>query len=106
MKNYNIVGKNPVAKFFYKGASHTHPVRRTVIMTESKPAYFKGYELREGHTVRELGKAPIKTFSKNRIAKISDLDNRRKLRKVSKKDELNNSTLIRENLTALINKGA
>ncbi len=64
---YQPVRCLPVARFFYKG-SHSHPVRRTVLVIESKPKYFRGYELREGSVVRPLKDAPIKTFSRRKIA--------------------------------------
>ena len=49
---YNLIKTQPVAKFFYKGQSHTHPVRRTVAMIENTPNYIRGFELREGAEVR------------------------------------------------------
>lgn len=105
MKEYKIVRNKPCAKFFYKGRSHTHPVRRTVVLIESKPTYIRGYELREGSRVRELGKAPIKTFTKGRIARISEIDSRRKLRQETSQNELNRTTLERVGFVDLINKG-
>jgi hypothetical protein len=73
---YEIVRNLPVAKFYYKG-SHSHPVRRTVLLIECKQNYIRGYELREGRVVREYKNAPIKTYRRSRIAKESDLGARK-----------------------------
>lgn len=70
--SYDLVKALPVARFYYQG-THSHPVRRTVLITESKPTYLRGYELREGSTVRTMRQAPVKTYSKKKIAKESDL---------------------------------
>ena len=59
---YPVVRNQPVARFYYQG-NHSHPVRRTVLVTETTSNLIKGYELREGATVRELAKAPIKSYS-------------------------------------------
>lgn len=69
---YETVRERPVARFYYKG-THSHPVRRTVIIIENKPRFLRGYELREGSTVRALPEAPVKTYTKSRIAKLSEL---------------------------------
>jgi hypothetical protein len=104
-KEYPLVRNQPVAKFFYKGRSHTHPVRRTVVLTESNPTYFKGYELREGSEIRQFGQAPIKSFSKRKIAKIGEIDLRRKLRISAGQDQLTTTTLQRVGFAELIKKG-
>lgn len=69
---YDLVRERPVARFYYKG-NHSHPVRRTVIVIESKPRFLRGYELREGSTIRNLSEAPVKTYTKSKIAKQSQL---------------------------------
>lgn len=69
---YEPIKKLPVAKFYYKG-SHSHPVRRTILIIESNNNILRGYELREGSITRTLKKSPIKSFKKNKIAKYSDL---------------------------------
>jgi hypothetical protein len=102
-KEYPIVRNRPVAKFFYKGESHTHPVRRTVVLIESKPRYFKGYELREGAEVRQFGQAPIKTFSRTKIARVNQIDRRRKLRETA--EDPNRTTLERGGFVELVKKG-
>ncbi len=59
----------PVAKFYYQG-SHSHPVRRTIIVCEETPHWICGYEIREGKTVRSLEEAKhtVRTYRKDRIA--------------------------------------
>jgi hypothetical protein len=105
-KEYPVVRNQPVAKFFYKGNSHTHPVRRTVVLIESKPNYFRGYELREGSEIRNFGQAPIKSFSKSKIARLGQIDRRRKLRASAEGNaDLNRSTLQRASFIDLIKKG-
>lgn len=68
MLEYEIVKNKPVAYFYYKGTSHSHPVRRTVLIIESNAFYLTGYELREGSIVRNLKESPIKTYLKRKIA--------------------------------------
>lgn len=105
-KSYPLVRNQPVARFFYKG-THTHPVRRTVVITESTPNKITGYELREGSQVRALGQAPIKSFSKGRIAKVRQLDKRRKLVSDTLLNgyDLDIPTMQRASLVDLIQKG-
>jgi hypothetical protein len=103
--HYPIVKNRPVAKFFYEGTSHTHPVRRTVVLIESKPSYFRGFELREGSTIRTPGKAPIKSYTKKNIARISDIDKRRVLRTNTPKKEQYKTTLTRHSLADLVRSG-
>jgi hypothetical protein len=95
---YNLVDNVPVARFYYKG-NHTHPVRRTVLITESTRDYVKGYELREGNVVRLASKAPIKTYNRNKIAKGVNL------RTSNQKLISNKSTLVRRPLMDLIESG-
>ncbi len=66
----------PVARFYYQG-SHSHPVRRTIIVIESRRKYIRGYELREGKEIRSLKSAPIKTYRRSEIAMYSDLGARK-----------------------------
>lgn len=72
MKYQPIESKKPLAKFWYKG-SHSHPIKRTVLIIDENKDRIIGYELREGNIVRKLGVAPVKTFKKEKIAKYSDL---------------------------------
>lgn len=71
-KSYDIVTDRPAAKFYYQGRSHTHPVRRTVLIIEDLPEIFVGYEIREGNVVRTAAKAPVKSYRKDKIAKEGD----------------------------------
>lgn len=105
MKNYKFLRTNPVAKFYYQG-DHTHPVRRTVVIIENGVETFTGYELREGSKVREFKHAPIKTYRKDRIARVAQIDNRRALRREATEAVLNRSTLSRLSLQELVRNGA
>lgn len=98
---YEIVPNVPVARFFYKG-THTHPVKRTVLVTEQNRDYIVGYELREGTSVRPACKAPVKTYRRDRIAKGSSLRLDNPLRKLIP----NKSTLVRRPLIDIIELGA
>ena len=100
--DYPIISRLPLARFFYQG-THSHPVRRTVLIIESHPDRFTGYELREGATTREFHEAPIKTYPRKRIAKIKEIDRRRVLRRDNPESE--QTTLKRENLFNLFLKG-
>ncbi len=72
MIEYEVVKKLPVAMFYYKG-THSHPVRRTVLLIETSSKYLRGYELREGSVVRSYRGSPIKTYRRSRIAKECQL---------------------------------
>lgn len=98
---YKPVRNNPVAKFWYRG-HHTHPVRRTILIVESTPQLFVGYELREGRTIRNLKNAPIKSYRKDKIACAYSLRSDAPLRRKNP----NASTLQREKLLSLIELGA
>jgi hypothetical protein len=76
MNEYKITRSLPVAKFYYAG-SHSHPVRRTILVIENQKNYIRGYELREGSVVRSATtKAPVKTYRKSRIANIGQCGRR------------------------------
>lgn len=64
--------RKPIAKFYYKG-SHSHPVRRTVLVFNSTRESITGFEVREGSIVRNLKDSPIKTYTRSKIATFSDL---------------------------------
>lgn len=98
---YEIVENLPVARFFYKG-SHTHPVRRTILVIESNRDFIQGYELREGTTVRTAEKAPVKTYLRSKIARGMSLRANNPIRKSSP----NKSTLVRRPLIDIIKVGA
>lgn len=104
MSNYEPVRNQPVARFFYKG-KHTHPVRRTVVIVENNANTITGYELREGMTVRSMENAPIKSYRKDTIASVNELDKRRKLHQITPKKKRNQSTLSRTGLSSLVTDG-
>jgi hypothetical protein len=97
---YEIKSKLPVARFWYKG-THTHPVRRTVLVTAQDDNSITGYELREGNEVRPGKTAPIKTYLRSKIAKTSSmrLDNPLRYAKSER------TTLVRRPLMDLIVEG-
>ncbi len=72
MRVYNIRKKNPVARFFYKGSNHSHPVRRTILVICNNKDIITGYEIRNGDTVVSLEDAPIKSYRKDRIPNFGD----------------------------------
>ena len=98
---YEIVKSFPVARFWYKG-THTHPVRRTVLIIEKNETIIRGYELREGRIIRLASKAPIKTYLIERIAKGVSLRVDSPIRRTAP----NKSTLVRKPLLDLIEIGA
>jgi len=102
MKEYQLVSRLPVAKFYYQG-SHSHPVRRTVLVTENTPKFFRGYELREGSTTRVYKNAPIKSYTKAKIAKVGQCG--RRLRKRTPQYLHEEMTLKRHNLAEVVLKG-
>ena len=65
--------KRPVARFYYQG-KHSHPVRRTILIIEETKTLIRGYEFREGSTVRTRDQAltKVKSYRKDRIAKWGD----------------------------------
>ncbi len=72
MKPYKLVNSYPVARFYYKG-NHSHPIRRTVLVTESNDKFIRGYEVRAGDVVRQPNAAPIKTFLRRKIARVRQM---------------------------------
>lgn len=101
---YEFYKKRPVARFFYQG-SHTHPVRRTIIIINQTPNIIVGYEVREGAITRNVKNAPVKSYKKSLIAKVKQIDTRCSLRKKAEGEQLNKTTLIRENLADFIKNG-
>jgi hypothetical protein len=73
---YDVVRHLPVAKFYYQG-SHSHPIRRTVLVIRSNKRFIQGYELRCGTTVRSLRTAPVRTYTKDKIATLDKLGARK-----------------------------
>lgn len=72
MKLYKLVNTHPVARFYYKG-SHSHPIRRTVLIIENTENMIRGYEVREGKIIRSTSNAPVKSYSKSKIARFNQL---------------------------------
>lgn len=99
---YPVVRNMPVASFYYQG-HHTHPIRRTVLVTQSSSTTITGYELREGATIRPFNKAPVKSYSREKIASFGQCG--RRLRKRTPKKMLDNSTLTRKGLLELLTDG-
>lgn len=97
MKRYEFVTENPVARFRYQG-SHTHPVRRVVIVTRETPTLITGYELREGKILRGFSQAPIRSYRKDRITRYGQYCR-------IKKGKLRCTTLVRKPLADLIVAG-
>jgi len=102
-KDYPLVKALPVAKFYYQG-SHTHPVRRTVLVTEVTTTTIRGYEVREGATIRPFTSAPVKSYTRNKIAKIGQCG--RRLRTRTPADLHAKTTLTRLGLVDFIKQGA
>jgi hypothetical protein len=98
---YGILKSQPLARFFYRGQSHSHPVRRSVLIISTDKNHITGYEIREGETIREVSEAPVKTFRKDRIPKWGDYW---RLRRYGKDAET--STLKRCSLRNLEKRGA
>ena len=101
-KDKTIVRNLPVAKFYYKG-KHSHPVRRTVLLIDSSSKYLTGFELREGADTRDFRAAPMKTFRKDRVARIADCGKR--LRNRTPKAQHETTTLDRVGLLDLVKNG-
>jgi hypothetical protein len=100
--SYPVVRSQPVAKFYYQG-SHSHPVRRTVLVVENNKNLLTGYELREGSVTRNFDQAPIKSYRHSKIARIEQCG--RRLRKRTPKDNHQNTTYVRRSLLDLVKEG-
>ena len=101
-KTYTVVETDPVAKFYYKG-THSHPVRRTVIVIKETDNLIKGYEMRAGNETRDFTTAPIRGLRKDRIALIKQCG--RRLRKRTPKDLHDTTTLQKTGLLDIIKNG-
>jgi hypothetical protein len=95
-----LVSNLPVARFWYKG-THTHPVRRTVLITAQTDESFTGYELREGNAVRTENTAPLKTYCRKKIARTHSL----RLDNPLRRSKTNRSTLVRRSYNDLTKTG-
>jgi len=102
-KKYDLIKTLPVAKFYYQGTKHTHPVRRTVLLIESDNTTITGYEIREGNKVRSPKKAPIKSYTRSCIATY---DSYCRLRDICEsKKNMTKSTLRRFSLDSVKTSG-
>lgn len=101
---YPLVTKEPVAKFYYRG-SHTHPVRRTILVIEENSKVLVGYEIREGKEVRTVKNSPVKSFRKDKIANFGDYCRLKMNHQYYKKRD-NESTLERSDFADLVMEGA
>lgn len=79
---YTPIRNQPLWKFWYQG-THSHPVRRTVLVTQITDNLITGYELREGKKTRNAFKAPVKSYLREKIAMASSLRANNPLRKQS-----------------------
>jgi hypothetical protein len=73
------------------------------VVTESTDKVIRGYELRESLTVRPLKDAPIKTYTRSKIARMSQIDRKTTLRKTA--GDKDRSTLVRKPIFDLIMNG-
>lgn len=105
-KVYDIVRRLPVARFYYQG-NHSHPIRRTVVIIEETKDLIRGYELREGNSVRSLQDVlkTIKSYRKDRIAKWGDYSRLRQSSKNYLKPP-EKTTLERSPIVSLFKEGA
>ena len=98
---YQPIRNLPVARFYYQG-SKSHPIRRTVLVTEANGKFIKGYELRCGSETRTATNAPIRTFCRTKIANFGDLRTDSSDRKRNRKTA---TTLSRSGLLDLVAVG-
>lgn len=102
-KKYNIIGRLSLAKFWYQGQSHTHPVRREVILTGNSRTHLVGYEVRVGRDTTPVDVAPIKSYRKDKIARYGQFCRIRESKKNQDKD-MTASTLVRRPLIEYFNQ--
>ena len=104
-KVYDIQSRKPVARFYYKG-SHSHPVRRTVLVIEENDDVLVGYELRVGRKVRTVNEAKqnIRSYSKDKIARYGDYSRLRRSSRTVLRDA-SESTLERLPLSTIFEQG-
>ena len=105
-KLYELVRNQPVARFYYQG-THSHPIRRTVLVVEETDTHITGYEMRCGNEVRDVGEArkTVRTYRKDKIAKWGDYSRLRQS-SVGFMHKPEESTLCRESIMTMFTKGA
>ena len=100
MTKFKLLRNLPVARFYYQGESHSHPVRREVVLCEATPDMLIGYEIRSGNKVTsDLSVAPIKSFRRDRIAKYGDYQKLR--RTTEQQSRIGQTTLTRAPLSSV-----
>ena len=106
LKTYGLVGKKPLARFYYKGR-HSHPVRRTVLIIEETDTLLTGYEVREGSIQRTPEEALkyVRSYRKDRIVRWGDYSRLRMSSKTFFKRP-NRTTLERFPIVSLFLDGA
>ena len=67
-ERHKLIASKPLYRFWYKGKSHSHPVRRTVLVFRTTDTHIFGYEVRSGNMTIPYESAPIKTYRKDKIA--------------------------------------
>ena len=106
-KVYDLVSNKPVARLYYQGKHHSHPVRRTLLVIEETQTHLTGYEFRCGNEVRTRSEAvsKVRTYRKDRIAKWGDYGRLTKSAKNFMKDP-EESSLERFPITVMFTEGA
>lgn len=101
---YDLVSYKPVAKFYYKG-SHSHPVKRIVLVVEERDNMIIGYEIQEGKEFRSIKDSfnNIKSYRKDRIAKWGDYKRLRMSSKTLMKNP-EKTTLERYSINVIFSK--
>jgi hypothetical protein len=105
-KTYDLVSKNPVARFSYHHSKHSHPIRVTLLLIEETDNLLIGYQVREGNVVHH-GKEALKyirSYRKDRIAKYGDYVRLRMTRSTCMK-EPDESTLRRGSIITIFTEG-
>lgn len=99
-----LILQQPVFRFFYKG-SHSHPVRRTVLVFKKTRHYILGYEVRNGNEVCSFENAPVKRYLIGKIARYGQ-DCKLRRSKANKSRNPQESTLVRSGLREYFQYGA
>lgn len=100
----DLIQQQPVFRFFYKG-SHSHPVRRTVLVFKKNRHYITGYEVRNGNEVCSFENAPVKRYVLGKIARYGQ-DMKLRRSKINKSRNPQESTLVRSGLREYFRNGA
>ena len=103
MKAYDLVKNMTVAKFFYKG-HHTHPVLKVglVIKDRTNERMITMYVLRDGKQTYSLANAPVRSFTREKIAKYNSVRRPVRERLGINSQQMQQSTLERREITELM----